>query len=109
MNPSTKQPAAFGGGKTRLAYPKTGKPSLARDFGLAWSRSHEHLLPESRAEAILRHEGIEDAGEARRIIAEWAAMNSRRPDCDPAAALVWACRNRMVATEEGDQRLPDWA
>jgi len=59
--------------------------------------------------AILRHEGIKDAGEARRIIAEWAAMNTRDPDCDPAAALVWACRNRLAATAEGDQQLLAWS
>jgi len=31
-------------------------------------RGLERLLPESRAVPILRREGIEDAGEARRII-----------------------------------------
>jgi len=108
-NPSTNKPAAFGGGKTRPPHPETGKLSLAHEFGLVWSKSHERLLPESRAVAILRHEGIEDTGEARRIIAEWAAMNARRPDCDPASSLVWACRNRLIATKEGDQHMPAWS
>jgi len=81
----------------------------AREFGLAWSKSHERLLSESRAVAILRHEGIEDAGTARRIVAEWAAMAARRPDCDPASSLVWACRNRLTATEEDDKQLPAWS
>jgi len=89
--------------------PEVGKLSLAREFGLVWSKSHERLLPEPRAVAILRHEGIEDAGEARRIIAEWAAMAARSSDFDPAAALVWACRNNLTATKEGDQRLPAWS
>jgi len=106
---STHRPVAAGDGKTRPAHSEAGELNLAREFGLAWSTSHARLLPESRAVAILRHEGIEDAGEARRIVAEWAAMNTRDPDCDPAAALVWACRNRLVATEEGDQRLPAWS
>jgi len=107
-NPSTKQPAALGGGKTRPPHPEAGKPNLAQEFGLVWTKSHERLLPEYRAVAILRHEGIEDAGEARRIVAEWAAMNARRPDSDPAASLVWACRNQLTATEEGDQQMPAW-
>jgi len=61
--------------------------------------------------AILRHEGIEDAGEARRIVTEWAAMTARSSDCDPVSSLVWACRNRLTATEDGDQRLTacSWA
>jgi len=108
-NPSTNKPVAAGGGKTRSPHPEAGKLSFAREFGLAWSKSHERLLPESRAVAILRHEGIEDAGEARRIVAEWAAMTARSSDCDPASSLVWACRNRLTATEDGDQRLPAWS
>jgi len=108
-NTTTNKPAAAGGGKTRPVHSGTGKLSFACEFGLVWSKSHEHLLPESRAVAILRHEGIEDAGEARRIIAEWAAMAARSSDFDPAAALVWACRNRLAATEDGDQRLPTWS
>lgn len=106
---STTKPVAAGDGKTRPPHPEAGKPNLARDFGLVWSTSYARLLPESRAVAILRREGIEDAGEARRIIAEWAAMKARRPDSDPAAALVWACRNRLAATAAGDQRLPTWS
>jgi len=108
-NTSTNKPAASGGGKIRPSRPEVGKLSLVREFGLAWTAIHERLLPESRAVAILRHEGIEDAGTARRIIAEWAAMNTRRNDCDPASSLVWACRNRLVSTEEGDQQLLAWS
>jgi len=105
-NTTTKKPAAAGGGKTRPTHPEAGDLRFAHEFGLVWSKSHERLLPESRAVAILRHEGIEDAGEVRRTIAEWAAMATRRPGSGPAAALVGACRNRLAATKEGDQRLP---
>ncbi len=76
---------------------------------LSWAAAHECLLSESRAVAILRHKGIEDVGEARRIVAEWAAMTARSPDCDPVGAFVWACRNRLAATADGDQRLPAWS
>jgi len=107
-NTSTKKPAAFGGGKTRPAHSGTGKLSFACEFGLVWSPAYERLLSESRAVAILRHEGIKDAGEARRIVAEWAAMAARSPDCDPVGAFVWACRNRL-ATAAGDERLPAWS
>jgi len=106
---STNRPVAAGDGKPGAERSESNKLSFAHEFGLAWSESHVRLLPESRAVAILRREGIKDAGEARRIIAEWAAMAARRPDSDPAAALVWACRNRLTATAEGDQRLPEWA
>jgi len=106
---STIKPVAAGDGKDPPVRPGTGELSFAREFGLVWSKAHERLLPESRAVAILRHEGIEDAGEARRIVAEWAAMTARRPDSDPAAALVWACRNRLTATAGGDERLPVWS
>ena len=105
---STTKPVAAGDGKDP-AHPSAEDLSFAREFGLAWSRSYERLLPESRAVAILHREGIEDTGEARRILAEWAAMNARRPDCDPAASLVWACRNRLAATKEGDQHMPTWS
>jgi hypothetical protein len=108
-NESNTKPVAAGGGKTRPSRPEVGKLSLVREFGLAWSKSHEHLLPESRAVAILRHEGIEDAGQARRIIAEWAAMAARSSDFDAAAVLVWACRNHLMATAAGDQHLPAWS
>jgi len=107
-NTSTNKPAASGGGKTRPAPSEAGKLSFAREFGLVWSKSHERLLLESRAVAILRHEGIEDAGEVRRIVAEWAAMAARSPGGDPTAALVWACRNHLTATVAGDERLPAW-
>jgi len=103
------KPVAAGDGKPKAEHSENNKLSFAHEFGLAWSKSYARLLPESRAVAILRREGIEDAGEARRIIAEWAAMAARRPDSDPAAALVWACRNRPTATAEGDQRLPAWS
>jgi len=106
---STHRPVAAGDGKPGAERSETGKLSFAHEFGLAWTATHEHLLPESRAVAILRREGIGDAGEARRIIAEWAAMAARRPDSDPAAALVWACRNYLTATKEGDQHLPAWS
>jgi len=79
------------------------------EFGLAWSKSYARLLPESRTVAILLHEGIEGPEEARRIIAKWAAMAARSSDFDASAALVWACRNRLAATEEGDQHLPAWS
>lgn len=106
---STNKPVAAGDGKTRAAHPEAGDLSFAREFGLSWSAAHECLLSESRAVAILRHEGVEDVGEARRIVAEGAAMAARRSDSDPAAALVWACRNRLTATAGGDERLPKWA
>jgi len=106
---SITKPVAAGDGKPGAEHSGNDKLSFAHEFGLAWSESHARLLPESRAVAILRREGIEDAGEARRIIAEWAAMAARRPDSDPAAALVWACRNRLTATAEGDRRPPEWA
>jgi len=51
----------------------------------------------------------DDAGEARRIIAEWAAMAARSLGSDPASSLVWACRNWLVATAEGDKQLPVWS
>jgi len=106
---STNKPVAAGDGKTRAAHPEPGDLSFAREFGLSWSAAHERLLSESRAVAILRQEGIEDAGTARRIVAEWAAMSARSPDCDPVGAFVWACRNRLASTEDGDQRLPAWS
>jgi len=108
-NTSTNKPAASGGGRTRPMPSETGKMSFAHKFGLAWSAAHERLLPESRAVAILRHEGIKDTGAARRVVAEWAAMAARGHDCDPAASLVWACRNRLAATTGGDERLPAWS
>jgi len=106
---STIKPVAAGDGKTRAAHPEPGDLSFAREFGLIWLKAHERLLPESRAVAILRQEGVEDVGAARRIIAEWAAMTARSSDCDPASSLVWACRNRLAATAAGDERLPAWS
>jgi len=106
---SITKPVAAGDGKPRAKRSESGKLSFAHEFGLAWSKSYARLLPESRAVAILRHEGIKGPEEARRIIAEWAAMAARSSDFDPAAALVWTCRNRLTATKEGDRRLPEWA
>jgi len=108
-NESNTKPVAVGDGKTPSAHHSTGKLSFAHEFGFVWSAAHERLLPESRAVEILRHEGIEDAGEVRRIVAEWAAMTTRSPDCDPVGAFVWACRNQLTATEEGDKQLPAWS
>jgi len=106
---SITKPAASGGGQPKAKHSDNNKLRFSHEFGLAWSTSHARLLPESRAVAILRHEGIEGPEEARRIIAEWAAMAARSSDFDPAAALVWACRNQLTATAEGDQRLPAWS
>ncbi len=55
-------------GKAHPAY--TQGDSWAEELGFAWSAAHARLIPESRAVAILRREGIEAAGEAHRIIAE---------------------------------------
>jgi len=106
---SNTKPVARGGGKDQPAQPETVKLGFAREFGFDWSAAHECLLSESRAVAILCHEGIEDAGEARRIVAEWAAMAARSHGNDPAASLVWACRNRLTATAAGDERLSAWS
>jgi len=106
---STNKPVAGGDGKPGAERSENNKLSFVYEFGLVWAASHARLLPESRAVAILRHEGIEDAGEARRIIAEWAAMAARSSDCDPVGAFVWACHNRLASTEDGDQRLPTWS
>jgi len=107
--PLKKEPVAAGDGKDPVAQPSVEALRFDLEYGFAWSAAHERLLPESRALAILRSEGIEDAGEARRIVAEWAAMAARSLGSDPAYSLVWACRNRLAATAEGDKRLPVWS
>jgi hypothetical protein len=85
---TTNKPVAAGDGKPRAERSGSEQLCFAHVFGLAWSKAHEHLLPESRAMAILRHEGIEDAGEARRIIAEWAAGRPKlRLRCHSRARL----------------------
>jgi len=85
--------------------------SCASEFGFEWSPSWSRFLAETQAVAMLRHEGIAGTDSARRIVAEWSASMARQPDGDPAAALIWICRNRaeLAHTAAGDERLPAWA
>ena len=112
-----KQPVAFGDGKNPDAPASPERLSFASEFGFAWSPSHAQLLDENRACAILIREGIKGADIARRVVAEWAASMMRRPDGDPAAALIWVARaavgtdkqgRGLAHTSAGDERLPVW-
>lgn len=103
-----KEPVAEGDGKKPASRRLSGL-TFEKEFGFCWSPSHQRLIDESRAAAILRQEGIIDAGQARRIVGEWTATMLRRPDGDPAAALIWCCRNQLANTTSGDERMPAWS
>lgn len=101
------KPVAGGDGKN--AHASRGRLSFSSEFGFTWTCSHQRLIDEHRAVSILLADDIDDAGQARRIVGEWAATMMRRPDGDPAAALAWCCRNRLAATATGDELMPPWA
>lgn len=87
--------------------PKADRLCFENEYGFAWTASHDRLIDESRACAIMKQAGIKDAGLARRIIAEWTVTVLKNPS-DPARALVWACRTRLTHTSAGDKCLPTY-
>jgi len=108
------QPTAMGGGKNG-DHALRVRLSFEDEFGLAWTNAHEQLIPEERAVAIMKSEGIKDSGVARHIIGEWAGMSMRGFNGgDPVSALIWSCRqavdpNRSLAlTRDGEGNLPKW-
>jgi len=100
---SNTKPAARGDGKDPAAHSSAVKLSFAREFGFDWSAAHAHLLSESRAVAILRHERASKTQakpgaswpSGRQWLPEALAAILRPRWCGPAA-IIW--RRQWPAT-----------
>ena len=83
--------------------------SFMAKFGFVYPQSLNKLAEEERVLKIFISEGINESAVARKIIAEWSAMAVRGfQSGDPLRALVWACRNTLAASREGEESLPPW-